>query len=171
MLSKWALRCLAGSSPAPSAMKIIVLSRGEAVEFRNDTPWAVVSIRNPEDSPPLLGGCPNMRDVLWMTFDDIDRILPGTTAFDMQMAKEVWDFVENLEVDTLVCHCIMGQSRSPGVAAAISRVKHGDDQDIFKTTTPNMRVYRAMLNEAHRRGLIDRPTPEQLALWGSGKRG
>lgn len=45
----------------------------------------------------------------------------------------------------MVLHCDAGMSRSPGVAAALSKVLVGDDSQFFKRYRPNMRVYRTLL--------------------------
>ena len=45
----------------------------------------------------------------------------------------------------VVLHCDAGMSRSPGLAAALSKVLVGDDTEFFKRYRPNMRVYRTLL--------------------------
>ncbi len=136
-------------------MNIQTCSRGEAVGFKHDKSWAVISIRNP-DMTPVDFECPNLAKVLYLEFDDINKITRGMVAFSIEMAEQVWDFVDAVgDVDLLLIHCNLGSSRSPGVAAAIAKVKTGDDMDWFKRKTPNSRVYAAMLAVANQRGLID----------------
>ena len=46
-------------------------------------------------------------------------------------------------------HCDAGKSRSPAVAAALARVLDGDDAHFFGGRyTPNMRVYRTLLESS-----------------------
>lgn len=124
------------------------------MDFRSETPWAVISIKN-HDQIDNVFDCPNLKHALWMAFDDADHLIEGMVIFTMPMAKQIWDFVESLEgIDTLVIHCNMGFSRSPAVAAAIDKVRIGDDSTYFEKKSPNRRVYRAMLHEAQRRGLV-----------------
>lgn len=135
-------------------MNLKVMSRGEAADFTSDEAWAVISIKSPEMSDVVFD-CPNLSGCLRMEFDDIDRILPGTFPFTQLMAKQVWDFVLEWKdkVSLIGVHCNMGVSRSPAIAASISKALAGDDQWYFTNKEPNMRVYRIMLHEAHQRGL------------------
>lgn len=138
---------------------LVVCSRDQAVGVTHDKPWAVISICNP-GMDPVSFTCPNLKGVLYLEFDDADRVQEGLTLFTMDHAKKVWDFVESLgEIDTLLVHCLMGLSRSPGIAAAIDKVLKGDDMHWFNERgptgkVPNRRVYRCMLEVAHQRGLI-----------------
>lgn len=58
-----------------------------------------------------------------------------------------------------------GKSRSPAVAAAITKIKGGDDSHWFRVKTPNALVYRTLLNRAFERNEIvgmpnDLPEPD-----------
>jgi predicted protein tyrosine phosphatase len=126
-------------------------------------PWAVISIKNP-DMSPLEFPTANCLGVLALDFDDADRQPDQSpmarestkyTLFTAEMAEKVWDFVEGVwdKADVLLIHCNHGMSRSPAVAAAIAKTKHGDDQEWFRRKSPNRLVYRLMLETAQRRGL------------------
>ena len=137
---------------------ITVLSKKDAKEFISEEPWACISINCPDDSQTNINKVKQM-GYLHLVFWDAD--LPRTTldpkfVFNKEMANKVWDFVEEVQdkIEVLMVHCLMGQSRSPAIAAAIGKVKHNDDQVFFDRHTPNMLVYRIMLDTAHERGLI-----------------
>ena len=85
-----------------------------------------------------------------LAFPDADSAVDGYSEDDLfgtRHADQVWDFVlgHRDEIGRVVLHCDAGLSRSPGVAAALSRVLVGDDSGFFKRYRPNMRVYRTLL--------------------------
>lgn len=135
-------------------MNLVVCTREQAVGVTHDKPWAVISIRNPGGTPVEFN-CPNLKGVLYLEFDDTDRLSDHEIAFTLDMARTVWDFVEShKEVDTILVHCLLGHSRSPAIAAAIDKTYTGDDSKWYKTKVPNRRVFRCMLHVAEERGLF-----------------
>jgi len=58
-----------------------------------------------------------------------------------------YDLVVKEGAEVMMVHCEAGVSRSPGVAAALSKIHLGEDQEFFDNYTPNMLVYRKILNE------------------------
>lgn len=136
--------------------KLVVMNIGEARMLAPDASqkWAIVSIVNPKDEPVEFKQ--DNIEALHLRFDDTDRLCSDMVAFNMAQAAQVWDFVDKVwdHVDTFAVHCLMGLSRSPGIAAAIAKVKYDDDRIWFERKTPNRRVYRAMLETARSRGLI-----------------
>lgn len=133
---------------------VTVCDRNQATGVTHNKPWAVISIHNP-GMDKVEFECPNNKGVLYLEFDDVDKVKEGAVAFTIADARKVWDFIQNLgDIDTLLIHCLMGLSRSPGVAAAIDKVLVGDDKHWFATKTPNRRVFRCMLHVANERGLI-----------------
>lgn len=138
---------------------INVCDRTQAACLMTEMSWVAISISS-SASQPLefdIGEKDGPLAVLPLVFDDVTRLSPGLVAFNEDMASKIWDFVEQHwgKVEFLVIHCDMGMSRSPGVAAAIAKVKEGDDSHWFKTKTPNDRVFRGLLSLAHKRGLYD----------------
>jgi len=99
--------------------------------------------------------------VLRLSFYDSDpnnkhnpHIAPEGQLFDEKRANLVIDFVAEVkdEIDMLVVHCEAGVSRSPAIAAVLAKIHLGDDKAFFKAPfTPNMHVYRVMLDTAHAR--------------------
>ena len=52
----------------------------------------------------------------------------------------------------ILVHCDAGWSRSPAVAAALTKSLLGqDDSHLFKAKSPNMLVYRTLLNVYYER--------------------
>ena len=87
----------------------------------------------------------NVKFILSLSFDDINIEDDPKFAMTLEDGKKVADFVNQHydEVDTIIVHCDGGISRSAGVAAAIMRVKEGDDFPLFDSRTkhPNMTCY------------------------------
>ena len=63
-------------------------------------------------------------------------------------AKKIAKFVSQNRDKIIIVHCDAGQSRSAGVAAAISRYYNNYDFEYFDNPryTPNMRCYHLMMN-------------------------
>ncbi len=87
-------------------------------------------------------------------FPDADapsEVFAEADLFSAEQAAEIWSFVRahRDDVERIVVHCDAGMSRSPAVAAALSRALTGDDSDFFGGRyRPNMRVYRLLLDAA-----------------------
>lgn len=66
---------------------------------------------------------------------------------DAMKIKEFVNYVSTLDIDMLIIHCRAGQSRSAGVAAAVSVALFGTDKEYFDDPryTVNMTVYRKVL--------------------------
>ena len=75
----------------------------------------------------------------------------GILSFEEDHATQILDFVHDMwdQVECFLIHCDAGLSRSPAVAAAIERIYYEDDQYWFNTKTPNMLVYRKLLDVHH----------------------
>jgi len=133
-------------------MKIITLSQSAAEKFTHHEKWAVISITSPGEDLVIFQ-CPNLQHALRLMFDDVNKIREGFRAFWRGDAEEVWDFYDTIkdDVDLLVIHCLMGQSRSPGIAAGLEKVLTGTDEVWFKTKLPNSRVHQAMVKVGMKR--------------------
>lgn len=87
----------------------------------------------------------NVKFILSLSFDDLDIEDDPRLAMTIEDGKKVANFVNQHydEVDTIIVHCDGGISRSAGVAAAIMRVKEGDDWPLFDSRIkhPNMTCY------------------------------
>jgi predicted protein tyrosine phosphatase len=132
--------------------KILVVGKAAASDFRSHSPWACISIGCEPGDWPEINKC-QLIDWLRIAFADIDKPNGDKILFDESRAVQIWDFVERIwdKVDLLLIHCLAGTCRSPAVAAAIAKVKYGDDNLYFKLHTPNMLVYRIMLEKYYER--------------------
>ena len=87
----------------------------------------------------------NVKYILSLAFDDVEYEDDKEHCIMWEQGKQIADFVNEhyKEVDRIIVHCDGGISRSAGVAAAIMRVKEGDDSCIFdnKAKHPNMTCY------------------------------
>ena len=133
-------------------MRIEVLPKAKATDFTCDVPWAAISISTDYDWPEL--NEVNREGLLRLRFADTDKDDDGGITEDqaMQILIFVRMSVKSHQAETLLVHCLMGQSRSPAVAAAICNVLGEDDSYFFKKYTPNRKVYRTILQVAHERG-------------------
>jgi predicted protein tyrosine phosphatase len=147
-------------------MEFVVRSKRE-VEQENtiDEPHIIISIYTPFARPPLVFTNGYTKSILQLAFDDLDDPRPATILamgevhlFTEHMAEQIVAFVEYFKrkgVDTVVCHCDAGISRSPGVAAALSKFYNKTDLEFFanpgpyqtRRFVPNMRVYRTLLEK------------------------
>lgn len=136
-------------------MKFPVCSRKRAAAFTCDEPWACISIATHEDTWPELSA-DNRVGLLRLSFHDIGLSTAANDKeciyrlFSMDQAREVLDFVEQMRevkgVETIMVHCEGGVSRSPGIAAALSKIYNGDDMMYFQRPyTPNSFVYNRIL--------------------------
>jgi predicted protein tyrosine phosphatase len=96
----------------------------------------------------------NLQNELRLHFDDVSykdmNICSNSFVyFNKYLAKDIIEFTEECRennIESLFIHCDMGVSRSAGVAAAISKIYRNSDDFYFKNYTPNMLVYRVILN-------------------------
>ena len=86
-------------------------------------------------------------------FDDTSD--PNDTQYrpiTKDQARIIANFIKDVydRVDHIVCSCVAGLSRSPGVGAAICKKYHLDDNEIYNGTYPNslvkQLVYEALDN-------------------------
>jgi len=137
--------------------RIIVYSAIDAQYFTSDVPWACISIATePDFWPPISDD--NRLGLLRLAFADIRYPEHGELGshFNNEHAHAVLDFIEEHwhSIDVLMIHCEAGTSRSPAVAAVISRIYVGDDGGFTlpHLYQPNPHVYRTLLEVASERG-------------------
>jgi predicted protein tyrosine phosphatase len=114
----------------------------------HDVPYVVISITSAPDDVARIPRSSALRAILRLSFADADVDAPaGLVLFDEAHARSIVEFVRAHErdIDRIVVHCDAGMSRSPAVAAAITRSMGEDDAAWFKRYRPNMRVYRRLL--------------------------
>lgn len=105
-----------------------------------------------------------LKGILEIQFDDVE--FGGENCITIQQAEEIADFVLgiNSSVNRIIVHCEYGQSRSAGVATAISTYLEGHDNSIFinRKYYPNKTCYRYVLNALQRKG---RPPVNFFRKW------
>jgi predicted protein tyrosine phosphatase len=128
-----------------------VRSARNAEFFRSDRPWAAISISSREDHPAL--DQQNRVGLLQLVFDDTAQP-DNPRAFTSSQAEEILQFVERMwdKAQTFLIHCEIGMSRSPAVAAALSRIYYNDDGPWFEMDFFNRLVYQVLVESAARRG-------------------
>ena len=137
-------------------MEIVVKSRDALPEIAGlGAPLAVVSVSDrPDDFPEVPASC-DCRGALRLSFDDVEAGLDlfadgrPVRPFSAHQARQVAAFVLGLpaEVCALVFQCEAGLSRSPAMAAAVSRSMGLDDLRFFRMYIPNRLVYRLVLEQ------------------------
>ena len=139
-------------------MKIIATSRAgirtlTEHSFLIKENFAVISITNPFTQDAIIKNSDNLMGLLRLNFDDIEkdeiRNHVKYKTISNEQAKEIVDFVNSVKdkVDLLIVHCEAGVSRSVGVAAAVSLILNGSEEEFFTRPSyyPNMKCYRTVL--------------------------
>lgn len=113
--------------------------------FRCDQPWAAISITTDGDFPVLAEE--NRQGLLQLAFADTAEA-SRPDSFAVVQAAELLDFVAATwdSIQVLLIHCEAGMSRSPGVAAALSRIYYGDDGPWGEYDFPNSLVYQRLVD-------------------------
>lgn len=139
---------------ARNNLKVRVMSAYKAEEYANNKNCEtsiIISISSyrGEKANIIPNKTNKIQDVYFSVFDDTD----DNTSIKPEEANEIAKFVissldKYKDLDTIIVNCEAGQSRSAGLAGAIMKWLWDDDTEIFNSTryTPNMRVYRTMLN-------------------------
>jgi predicted protein tyrosine phosphatase len=150
---------------SPPRKRIHVKSAIEAQYYTSRLPWACIRIASQSYRLPAISE-ENLLGILQLAFADV-RFPEAASSLDFftaEHAATILDFVDDLwwQIDALMVHCEAGTSRSPAIAAAISRIYYGDDGEFLlpHLYQPNMHVYGQMLETAERKGLMRRSHQE-----------
>ena len=129
--------------------KIIVKSRRETKLMpAYSRPWACISITDADASDARMP-TRNRVGLLRLKFDDVTVPMQSWIAFSTEDARRILAFAAEVwpKADILHVHCEAGISRSAGVAAALSRLYFGDNEEFFKSPyRPNSLVYYTILD-------------------------
>lgn len=128
-------------------MDIIILPRAKVGYFTHDKPWILISVNDLGEDPPIINP-ENLLDKLILNFLDTD--IRDGTEFKKFHAQQILEFTGQYweQADTLLVHCTAGRCRSPAIGAALAKIYFDNDGVYFKQYTPNMLVYRTLL-ETH----------------------
>lgn len=122
--------------------------------------WAVISIVSGGCAWPEIPVNPWFRGRLNLVFEDVgqDGASAAASGFTTEHAERILDFYTEMRprIELLVIHCLVGISRSPAVAAALTTLEGEVDVHWFYQKRPNRLVYRTLLEQAERRGLWQR---------------
>lgn len=139
---------------------IIVYSKKEMLEaYRKgiNNSYLLISIIGHKDNNwPNISGIKTI-DILLLRFDDVDEYqeVEGRAYYPISEndVHNIVDFINKYsheiknDIYDLYVHCEAGISRSAGVAAAISKIVLGNDDNFFNNGRykPNMTAYSAIL--------------------------
>jgi len=136
-------------------MKFIVMNRKEVLDFCKHPHLAqfiIISISTPHveySEFPFCTATNNVIDICEVQFFDLDNTYPIKKGLmEFKDAKKIAEFVSYYKDKIIIVHCDAGQSRSAGVAAALSKYYNNDDSEYFDNPrfTPNMWCYKQIMN-------------------------
>ena len=120
----------------------------EAVCEKDSPTTAIISITDVGSSPNKLYPVDWLIGILELQFDDVES--GGLNCITKEQAEEIADFILNIhkKVERFIVHCEFGQSRSAGIAAAISEYFKKHDDGIFRSRkyNPNRTCYTYVLD-------------------------
>ncbi len=115
----------------------------------HDVPHIVISITSAPEDVARIPASPMLVGILRLSFADVESAGddPRLVVFSEEHARSIHDFVvaHQGEIERILVHCDAGVSRSPAVAAALTRAFGQDDAPWFERYRPNQRVYRGVL--------------------------
>jgi len=117
-----------------------------AESFEGNRPYLVISITDPKQPEAKIPKNENIRGILRVQFDDIDKEINGYKQIDSYQADQIASFIKHgiRFVDFIVVHCEAGISRSAGVSMAITDWMIANDMEVREKEYPcaNRLVYR-----------------------------
>ena len=130
--------------------RIIIKGEREVVNFVKelDEDFILISVTSPGEHFIKIPDNRYCKGILQLKFYDIERPVIGYSHFTTDHAKQIKEFVlKNKKVNVIICQCEVGVSRSAGIAAALSKFYHLDEEEIFKNGEyiPNILVYKKLL--------------------------
>lgn len=138
-------------------MNFLIMNRSEIQKYKLQKYHIIISISDPYSGTPQLPKNKFRKDVIYLTFHDWDdyqkeKIEKSNNKdmifFNENDAKTIVKFVRKYKnkINTIICQCEGGISRSAGVAGALAKCINGYDFEIFNKYIPNRRVYRLVMN-------------------------
>ena len=128
------------------SLNLTVCNRDKAESHNFRFPHLMISISAPNDKPkPSISK--NRIATLSLEFHDLDKPYKDYKLFSEEDAYSIFEFLkQNKEIRDVVIHCDAGISRSPAIAAALTKIFNGDDSKYFKEYLPNMLAYKIMID-------------------------
>lgn len=144
-------------------MKFLVYNRDNIKNYATSDKHILIQAYCHDDYAEPIPHLLTRLDALQLQFDDwnaeqktlIEKEYPHSEHaktmiyFNEAHAKKLIRFVKKHldKIDLIIVQCDAGISRSPGVAAALSKCLNGDDSYFFKHYLPNSLVYSTILKE------------------------
>lgn len=125
-------------------MNIIVVPKNKLKEIYNIKNTILISITS--DEPAITNF--QEQHILRLYFDDVNSSVDGR-LFSTYDANKIKSFIINRpsNIDTILCSCDAGISRSAGVASALMYWMNGSDNEIWSNNKyrPNSFIYHTLL--------------------------
>ena len=139
-------------------MEYLVMNRSDArrASYVREAPTtAIISIADIGGKKNEFYPRPWLLHILEIQFNDVEK---GKGCITKKQAKEIANYVCRIypQVVRIIVHCELGQSRSAGVAAAISQFFEGSSGGIFgnKAYSPNRTCHGYVLSALKEAGRI-----------------
>lgn len=142
----------------------VVLPKSGAKKFESEAPWACISIADIKGEHPKICKvkCQGILQLIFLDSESESDLMNSeiellkkneSSMFTETHAEQILDFVNEIwdKVETLLVHCYAGYSRSPAVAAALSKIYYNQDEHFFKSYSPNKMIYNTILKVAQER--------------------
>ena len=144
-------------------MQFLVLNRDSIKNYTSSKKHILIQIYCHDDYAEPTPDLHTRLDTLHLQFDDwnekqkklIEKEYPQSEKrkamvyFSELHARRIIRFVKKHldKIELVIVQCDAGISRSPGVAAALSKCINGDDSYFFKRYLPNSLVYAMIMKE------------------------
>jgi predicted protein tyrosine phosphatase len=126
----------------------------QATRIPDDPVTAIISVTDTGSERNSFYPAKWITDILELQFLDVEQERNG--GITREQAAMIADFVFKVrkKVDRFIVHCEYGQSRSAGIAAAISQYLERHDSGIFvnRRYHPNRTCYHYVLDALRQRG-------------------
>ena len=137
---------------------ILVMSEAQARYAFHNKPYAIIGFTDTDRIFPEYYESENLVDTLVLSVDDITEPEENRVLFSYIHALQILAFVERHknDIDLLIVHCVAGISRSPAVAAALSKIYGINNYHTYFTLyRPNEHVFNVLMRvyNAYRRNI------------------
>ena len=137
-------------------LQFIVLDEHKIKTYSLTEKHIVISITSPNYKHPILPESKSRVGLLQLKFHDMDRPfeMKGKKypVFSQEQAQAILNFFRYYKdkINSVICQCEVGISRSAAVAAGLAKSIGQDDSKFFRFYVPNRLVYRLILEEANK---------------------
>lgn len=137
-------------------MRFLNTSREEIKDFAYEEPYLIISVTDSEKPNAEILKSPNLVEILRLKFDDIGKPFKfqfndsSDVLMKSEQARQILEFVERHinKVSLIVCQCEQGMSRSPAIAAALSKILQNEDKYFLENFWANRWVYELLIESS-----------------------